>query len=91
MFWNLALYGRDMFFVENELGRVSIGSTTDGLKAGSDESLTLFIQKDKPANDAASNWLPAPPGPFNVTMRLYGTRPAILDGSYRLPPLKRVN
>jgi hypothetical protein len=87
VFWNLAMYAADMLFVENDFGRVSIGSTTDGLKENSDGSLTLLIQKDKPSD--TSNWLPAPAGPFNLTMRFYGPRPSVLDGSYRLPPVTR--
>jgi hypothetical protein len=47
VFWNLAMYGADMLFVENDFGRCSIGSTTDGLKESSDGSLTLRIQKQK--------------------------------------------
>ena len=39
VFWNLAMYGSDMLFVENDFGRYSIGSTTDGLKKGADGSL----------------------------------------------------
>jgi hypothetical protein len=45
-------------------------------------------QKDKPADN--SNWLPAPEGDFNLTMRLYGPETPILDGFYRLPAVKRV-
>ena len=86
--WNLSMYGSDMLFVENDFGRYSIGSTTDGLKKNTDGSLTIFIQKDRPAE--TSNWLPAPAGNFNLTMRLYGPGTAILDGSYRLPAVKRV-
>jgi hypothetical protein len=37
------------------------------------------IQKDKPAD--TSNWLPAPVGDFNLTMRLYIPEAPILDGS----------
>jgi len=87
VFWNMAMYGADMLFVENDFGRVSIGSTTDGLKPAADGSLKILIQHDKP--DDTSNWLPAPAGPFNLTMRFYGPQPAVLDGSYRLPPVTR--
>lgn len=45
------------------------------------------IQKDKPAD--TSNWLPTPAGNFNLTMRLYGPQTSVLDGSYRLPAVKR--
>jgi hypothetical protein len=89
IFWNMAMYGSDMLFVENESRRYSIGSTTDGLKKNADRSLDIVIQKDKPSD--TSNWLPAPPGDFNLTMRLYGPGTAVLDGSYRLPPVKRTD
>jgi hypothetical protein len=89
VFWNMAMYGSDMLFVENDFGRYSIGSTTDGLRKNPDGSLTIVIQKDRPAD--ASNWLPAPAGDFNLTMRLYGPETSVLDGSYRLPPVKQVN
>jgi hypothetical protein len=88
VFWNMAMYASDTLFVENDFGRYSFGSTTDGLKKAPDGSLTILIQKDKPAD--TSNWLPAPVGDFNLTMRLYGPETPILDGSYRLPAVKRV-
>jgi hypothetical protein len=59
--------------------QLRIGSTTDGLKPYADGSLTLLIQKDQPAD--TSNWLPAPAGPFNLTLRLYGPKAPVLDGS----------
>jgi hypothetical protein len=88
VFWNMAMYGSDMLFVENDFGRYSIGSTTDGLKKNDDGSLTILIQNEKPAN--TSNWLPAPEGEFNLTMRFYGPETAVLDGTYRLPSVKRM-
>lgn len=36
------------------------------------------IEAREEATDAVSNWLPAPAGRFNVTMRLYGPRPSVL-------------
>jgi hypothetical protein len=87
VFWNLAMYDEKEFFIENDLKRYSIGSTTDGLK-NPDGSLTVVIQKDRPSD--TSNWLPAPAGSFNLTMRFYGAQAPILDGSYRLPGVKRV-
>jgi hypothetical protein len=90
VFWNLNMYDEKEFFIENDFKRYSIGSTTDGLKKGSDGSVTIHIQKDNPGPDKQSNWLPAPTGNFNLTMRLYGAQTPILDGSYRLPGVKRV-
>lgn len=88
VFWNMAMYGSDMLFVENDFKRYSIGSTTDGLKQDADGSLTILIQKNKPADTA--NWLPAPEGDFNLTMRFYGPETTVLDGSYRLPAVRPV-
>ena len=73
------MYGSDMLFVENDFGRYSIGSTTDGLKSDADGGLTIVIQSDRPDDDA--NWLPAPAGPFTLTMRLYGPKTPVLDGA----------
>jgi hypothetical protein len=89
VFWNLNMYDEKEFFIENDFKRYSIGSTTDGLKAASDGSITIFIQKDNPGPDKQSNWLPAPAGSFNLTMRLYGAQTPILDGSYRLPGIRK--
>lgn len=41
VFWNMAMYASDMLFVENDFGRYSFGSTTDGLKKAGDGSLTI--------------------------------------------------
>jgi hypothetical protein len=88
VFWNLNMFGPDMFFVENGFGRYSIGSTTDGLKKNADGSIDIQIQKDRPAD--SSNWLPAPAGEFNLTMRLYGPQTPVLDGSYRIPAVRQI-
>ena len=85
VFWNMAMYASDMLFVENDFGRYSIGGTTDGLTKSPDGSLTILIQKDKPAG--TSNWLPAPAGNFNLTMRLYGPRPLSLTVPIGCPQL----
>ncbi|WP_234370932.1 DUF1214 domain-containing protein [Streptomyces sp. XY431] len=52
--------------------------------------LTLHLCHERPADpDEAANWLPAPDGPFTAVLRLYWPGPAALDGSYRVPPLRR--
>lgn len=76
LLWNLVMYGSDILYIENDFGRYSIGSTTDGLKPDADGGLTLLIQQDRPADTA--NGPPAPNGPFNLTMRFYGWRPRFL-------------
>jgi hypothetical protein len=88
--WNVSMYDDKQFFIENDFKRYSIGSTTDGLKTGADGSITIYIQHANPGPEKQSNWLPAPKGSFNLTMRLYAPQTPILNGSYALPPVKRV-
>ncbi len=90
VFWNLNLFGDDMFFVENDMKRYSLGNTTPELKYNKDGSVDIYIQNENPGKDKQSNWLPAPKGSFNLTMRLYGAEAPILNGTYRLPGVQKV-
>lgn len=87
--WNLAMYDESMFFVANEIDRVSIGSTTDGLAPSADGSLTIYLQHARPSADQMCNWLPAPAGSFNLTMRYYTPLAPVLTKTYELPPVRR--
>ena len=85
------MYDDKALFIENPLKRYSIGSTTDGLRKRADGSIDIYIQHDDPGGEKQSNWLPAPEGDFNLTMRLYGAQSSILDGSYRLPGVREAS
>ena len=59
--------------------------------SGADGSLDMYIQAASPGADKEANWLPAPAsGPFNLTVRIYWPTPGVLDGTYKLPPVKKV-
>ncbi|WP_432431219.1 DUF1254 domain-containing protein [Methylocella silvestris] len=91
-FWSLTMYDAAYFFVENPLNRYSISPRQD-LKTNADGSVDLYIQNESPGADRESNWLPAPKGKFILMMRLYWPQennPSILDGSWVLPPVKKV-
>ena len=75
--------------VANDINRFAIGDR-DALKFNADGSLDIYIQNKNPGTDKESNWLPAPKGPFNLLMRLYYPKTAILDGSWAPPPVKKV-
>ncbi|MGW6393418.1 DUF1254 domain-containing protein [Streptomyces sp. NPDC055103] len=88
-FWSATIYRLpERLLVDNEIDRYSIGDRTPGLVYDDDGGLTLYVRKDRPADPGqASNWLPAPDGPFTVVVRIYGPDPSVLDGRWRLPPL----
>jgi hypothetical protein len=61
------------------------------LQYNRDGSLDIYIQATSPGADKASNWLPTPAsGPFSLTVRNYWPKDSVLDGSYKLPPVRRV-
>jgi hypothetical protein len=57
---------------------------------GPDGALEIYVQHERPAADKEPNWLPAPAsGPIRLLLRAYEPQEALLDGRYRLPPLRR--
>jgi len=89
-FWSLTMYDKEGFQVANPLNRFAIGDR-DALRFNPDGSLDLYIQHESPGKDKESNWLPSPAsGPLGMTLRLYGPRQAVLDGSWKPPVVQRV-
>jgi len=72
-FWWVTLYDKDGFPTANDLKRKAIGDR-DALKYNADGSLDLYLQHASPGAGKESNWLPAPTGDFNLTMRLYAPK-----------------
>jgi hypothetical protein len=86
-FWSVTLYDPEGYQIPNALNRFAVSSWMP-FKYNSDGSLDL------PGKDKEANWLPAPKGAFNLTMRLYapsrGANPGALVHTieaqcYRLP------
>jgi hypothetical protein len=88
-FWSVTLYDKDGFPTANALHRNAIGDR-DALTVNADGSLDLYIQNESPGADKEANWLPAPIGDFNLTMRLYAPKLEVLDGRWAPPPIKRL-
>jgi hypothetical protein len=59
-------------------------------KYNADGSLDLYFQNDSPGKDKENNWIPAPKGNFNLTMRIYAPRLEALTGKWSPPPVTRV-
>jgi hypothetical protein len=91
-FWSLTMYdGKTQFLVANPLNRYLLNSPMlDQFKYGDDGSLTLYVQKDSPGAGKESNWLPAPDGPFYAVLRIYMPGEAVVNHTWKKPPLEPV-
>ncbi|MDI3356263.1 DUF1254 domain-containing protein [Pseudomonas sp. UYIF39] len=87
-FWSITLYDPEGFQVGNALNRFAFSSWMP-FKTNADGSLDIYFQHENPGKDLEANWLPAPKGGFNLTMRLYGPKPEVLNGKWNPPPVKR--
>jgi hypothetical protein len=87
-FWSVTLYDSEGYQVPNSLNRFAVSSWMP-FKYNSDGSLDLVVQNESPGPDMESNWLPAPKGEFNLTMRLYSPQPDALTGKWNPPPVVR--
>ena len=85
------MYDAQYFFVANPLNRYTL-SARNALKASPDGAIELLIQASSPGPDKEANWLPAPNGPFVMTLRLYWPKdrpPSILDGTWKPPSVEK--
>ena len=85
-FWSVTLYDAEGFQVANSLNRFAVSSWT-AFKYDPDGSLNLHFQNASPGADKEANWLPAPKGPFNLTMRFYAPQSDALTGKWNPPPV----
>lgn len=91
-FWSVTMYNAKYFFVDNPLNRYDV-SQRNKFKTNADGSTDIYIQADSPGKDNESNWLPSPKDDFVLMMRLYWPKekdPTILNGSWKIPEVKKV-
>lgn len=86
-FWSITLYDPEGFQIANSLNRFAVSSWMP-FKDNADGSLDLYFQNESPGKDLEANWLPAPKGPFNLTMRLYGPKTEALNGKWNPPAVQ---
>lgn len=89
VFWSITMYDENFYLVKNEINRYAIADYTPGLQYNDDGSLDIYIQYNPPVN-LKSNWLPAPKGDFNLLLRMYQPTAKVLNGTYEVPGVKRV-
>lgn len=87
-FWSITLYDGEGFQVANPLNRFAVSSWMP-FTLNPDGSLDLYFQNANPGNARQANWLPAPKGPFNLCMRLYGPKSESLTGKWNPPPVRK--
>lgn len=89
-FWSLTLYEPDgtggLYFFDNPERIYAIKNLDPGFRRAADGSATITIAPQRPT-DPDVNWLPAPEGRFALIFRAYRPGAALLDRSYRLPPV----
>ncbi|MGJ7511606.1 DUF1254 domain-containing protein [Variovorax sp. GT1P44] len=86
-FWSITLYDDKGFQVGNTLDRFALSSWMP-FETNADGSLDLYFQNESPGKGKEANWLPAPKGSFNLTMRLYSPRPDAITGKWNPPAVK---
>lgn len=87
-YWTITAYTPDGALAPGHVPHHSIDSH-DRIRRNRDGSVDIYVSSKSPGRAHASNWLPAPEGPFQLVMRLYAPLPAATDGSWAPPPLKR--
>lgn len=89
-FWSLTAYNSKDFLIGNSINRFALGDR-DNLKYNDDGSLDIYIQNSDPKGDKTSNWLPSTQeGLTSLTLRLYWPKESVLDGTWIVPAVKKI-
>ena len=89
-FWSLTAYNSKDFLIANPINRFAIGDRNK-LNYNEDGSLDIYIQNTDPGGDKTANWLPSTKeGLTNVTLRLYWPKKSVLDGTWKIPGIMKV-
>lgn len=88
-FWSLTVTDVVGYMVENTLKRSSFNDRSD-LATNADGSIDVYLQPTAPAAHE-QNWLPTPSGTFKLMLRAYLPGAAVLDGTYRVPPVLKTH
>jgi len=92
-FWELPLYDNEAYFYDNPIDRYAFNSYMfkSGKLHTEDGKLVIYIQHDEPTDpNQRKNWLPAPKDGFQFAARFYGPDTSLIDGSYNMPGVVRV-
>lgn len=86
-FWSVIAVDRvHRRVLPNSLNRFLLNKKS-GLVDSADGSRTLYFGPEKPAAAPEPNWLPTSGKPWKLTLRFYGPRGGVTEGTYFPPPL----
>jgi DNA sulfur modification protein DndE len=83
------MYGEDLYLAPNSINRYALGDRSN-LKPNADSSISIYIQHTNPGSYRESNWLPSPAGIFDLVLRAYYPKEELLDGSWKMPGVKKI-
>ena len=87
--WSVSMYDPQGYYVPNALNRFHLAASMP-LVYNPDGSLDVFLQAASPGAEKEPNWLPVPAsGSFNVVIRVFWPKESFLDGTYKVPPIRK--
>ena len=89
-FWSVTAYTPEAIeLVENPAHKYAVASYTPGLQPNTDGSVSIYMAQQLPAGVPMGNWLPIPPGAFNIMLRVYGPEGTVADNTYVPPGIQK--
>jgi len=90
-FWALTVYDQETAAFFRNSTHLTVDSLDKGVRKNADGTVDIYIGPKAPAGQEA-NWIYTPPGKnWYPWFRFYGPEKAILDKSWRLPDIERIN
>ena len=84
-FWSVTAYTPEAIeLVDNPADKYAVASYTPP-QPNTDGSVSIYMAQSLPAGVPMANWLPIPPGAFNIMLRVYGPEGTVKGGTY-VPP-----
>jgi hypothetical protein len=92
-FWSVTAYTPEAIeLVDNPADKYAVASYTPGLQPNpntEDGPVSIYMARQLPAGVPMANWLPIPPGTFNIMLRVYGPEGTVADNTYVPPGIRR--
>jgi hypothetical protein len=89
-FWSVTAYTPEAVeLVPNLADKYHVAKYTPGLQFNTDGSLSIYMARRLPAGVPMANWLPVPPGAFNIMLRVYGPEGSVENNTYVPPDIEK--